>query len=205
MGDKQKNALSLWKRALAHVEQEDPGSLKWARSIGPWTWQKMDSTEFLRSYCFVVYASGMRYETVNSLFPGLAAAFKDFDLAKLRRMRSTKKPMKVFALERKARNFLDGAHAIADEGYSDFKERVTRKGMDSLERLPGIGPITKKHLAKNIGLADVVKDDRWLIKAAELTGWRYPDDMVEFLSSETGETQHVVDVVIWNLAKDGEL
>lgn len=202
---KKKGAVALWKRALTHMESKDPESLQWARSVGPHTWEKMNSEEFIRSYCFVVYASGMKYETVNGLFPELRRAYKGFDLLKLRKMNSTEAPMRVFALERKARNFLDGVHSIADEGFEKFKERASRRGMDALERLPGIGPITKKHLAKNIGLADIVKDDRWLVKAAEITGWRYPEDMVEFLSAQTGETQHVIDVVIWNLAKDGEL
>ena len=147
----------------------------------------------------------MRYQVISNLFPRLSKAFHYFDIEQLEGMSSIKKPMKVFALERKARNFLDGAHAIAAEGFPEFKERISRRGMDALEELPGIGPVTKKHLAKNVGLADVVKDDRWLIKAAELTGWKYADEMVDFLAEEAGETRHVIDVAIWNLAKDGEL
>lgn len=204
-GDKKQRAIALWKRAKKHIKREDPGSLKWARSIGDHTWMKMESRDFISVYCFVVYASGMKYETIHGIFPELQKAFKNFDLDKLKKMASIKAPMKVFALERKAQNFLDGVHIIAEEGFKEFKARVSRQGMDALERLPGIGPITKKHLAKNIGLADVVKNDRWLVKAAELTGWQHPDDMVEFLASETGETKHVIDVVIWNFAKDGKL
>lgn len=202
---RKQKALELWQRALSHVEQEDPDSISWARSIGPHTWLAIQSAEFLRQYCFVVYASGMRYRVISNLFPRLSKAFYYFDIEQLEGMSSIKKPMKVFALERKARNFLDGAHAIAAEGFPEFKERISRRGMDALEELPGIGPVTKKHLAKNVGLADVVKDDRWLIKAAELTGWKYADEMVDFLAEEAGETRHVIDVAIWNLAKDGEL
>lgn len=205
MEDKQKGAIEIWERAIAHLETVDPASLSWARSVGPHTWQEMTSSEFVRHYCFVVYASGMKYQTISDLFPGLRKAYKNFDLAKLRKMNSTKEPMKIFALERKARNFLDGVHLIADEGFERFKERVEKRGMDALERLPGIGPMTKKHLAKNVGLADVAKDDRWLMKAAKTSGWYYAEDMVDFLSKHTGETRHVVDVAIWNLAKDGRL
>lgn len=202
---KHKEAMALWKRALIHIKKADPKALDWARSVGPHTWERIDSKTFLESYCFVVYASGMKYETVSGLFPKLREAFKDFDLDSLKKMKSISAPMKVFSLERKARNFLDGAHDIAEEGFDEFKAIVTKGGMDVLERLPGIGPITKKHLAKNIGLADVVKNDRWLVKAAKLAGWKYPEDLVEFLAEETGESRHVIDVAIWNLAKDGKL
>ena len=205
MHDKQQAALTLWKRALAHIEIEDPEALRWARSVGPHTWKEMSSEEFLRSYCFVVYASGMKYQTIDGIFADLSKSFKYFNIVKLSKMNSLKEPLRVFNLERKARNFLDGAQLIAKEGFGDFKERVSKQGMDALERLPGIGPITKKHLAKNIGLADVAKNDRWLVKASKITGWLCPEDMVDFLSEATREKRHVIDVAIWNLAKDGNL
>lgn len=195
-------SLALWARALRHMETNEPEALRWARSVGEHTFRRLRSKEFLRKYCFVVYASGFKFETVNAKFPGLSAAFHGFDIERLRRMRSIKSVLRVFGNERKAQNFLDGAKLVAEEGFSHFKRRLKDRGVDVLLELPGIGPITKDHLAKNIGLADLAKGDIWLVRAAELCGANDVRELVDFLHSETGETRHVIDVAIWTLAKD---
>lgn len=195
-------ALKLWSNALAHIESTDPESLEWARSVGPETFANLKSKGFLGKYCYVVYASGFKASTIQSYFPDLQKAFKEFDLKELAHMRSIRKPLEVFGNERKASNFLRGAQAIGSEGYSAFKLRLLNGGADVLEQLPGIGPITKLHLAKNIGLLDVAKADIWLVKAAAICGFGDVQEFVELLHKETGESRHVVDVVIWTLGKD---
>ena len=56
---------------------------------------------------------------------------------------------------------------IAEEGFPTIKKRLKKEGIDKLEQLAGIGPITKAHLAKNIGLEDIPKPDIWLVRAAD--------------------------------------
>lgn len=179
--------------------------LEWARGINENTFQNLKSKTFLRQYCFVVYASGFRYHTIIAKFPEISCAFEGFDLGKLAAMKRPTKVLRIFNNQRKAQNFLDGAHAIADEGFSAFKKRLAARGSEMLVELPGIGPRTKEHLAKNIGLSDVAKPDVWLHRAADICGARDVFSLVEYLHGRAGESRHVIDVALWKLGRDGLL
>jgi hypothetical protein len=72
---------------------------------------------------------------------------------------------------------------------------------DMLKKLPGIGPITKYHLAKNIGMANVAKPDIWLERAAVLCSTTV-QELVEFLSKKYGLSRHAVDVILWRYGAD---
>lgn len=198
-------ATKLWRRAIDHLERIQPEVLAWARATGADTFRRLKSKEFLRQYCFVVYASGFRYATIKAKFPALTDAFCRFDLDKLSAMQSPDRAMAVFANRRKASNFLNGAQAIAAEGFSAFKRRLAARGADMLVELPGIGHTTKEHLAKNIGLSDVAKPDVWLVRAANVVGARDVHSLVEYLYHKVGESRHVIDVAIWTLGRDGLL
>ena len=201
----EKKCRSLWESALAHLIQHEPNVLEWARGLKENAFITLRAKSFLRQYCFVVYASGFRYHTIKARFPDLAEAFHGFDLERLTRMRSLQSVLKVFGNERKASNFLDGAKAISNEGFSAFKKRLALGGPNVLEELPGIGPITKNHLAKNIGLADVAKADVWLVRAADVCGAGSVPELVDFLHHQSGESRHVIDVVLWTYGRDGKL
>lgn len=71
------------------------------------------------------------------------------------------------------------------------------------EALPWIGPITKYHLAKNLGV-DCAKPDRWLIRLANVDG-ESVDDMCARLARETGDRIATVDVVLWRACAVGLL
>ena len=98
-----------------------------------------------------------------------------------------------------------GAKLIANEGFIAFKKRVQQNPTDTLEELPGIGPITKYHLAKIIGILDVAKPDIWLVRAAELCNASSVEQMIEYQSRELNETHHTIDVAIWVYAEAGHL
>ena len=199
------SAIRFWDVALAHMSDVSPEGLAAARATDPETFKTLKKRQFLREYCFVVYASGFKYRTVKDRFPLLRKAFCDFDLDRLSRKRSIANVLDVFANERKARNFLAGAKLISEEGYKSFKQRLEAVGPSVLQELPGIGPITESHLAKNIGLADVAKPDIWLDRAARTFRAASVSEFVEFLHNHSGETRNVVDVVIWAAGRDGLL
>ena len=131
----------------------------------------------------------------------LKTAFKGFDIQTLSRMRSTKPALQIFNNERKTDSFVKGSKAIAEEGFSTYKKRLKKEGLDMLEQLPGIGPITKYHLAKNIGLVDEAKPDIWLVRAAEASNVSV-NELVEFLSKKYSMSRHAVDVVLWRYGAD---
>ena len=200
-----KYAKKLFLTAREYCEEHQLDELEWAEGVSEDTFKNIKSKKFLRHYCWAVYASGFSFETVNSKFPALETAFKDFDITALSKMRSTKPILKVFGNKRKADCFLKGAKMIADEGFGTYKKRLKKGGIDALEELPGIGPITKFHLAKNIGLADAAKPDRWLERAARKCKAASVDELVNYLSKKSDSSRHVVDVVLWRYGVDKRL
>lgn len=69
------------------------------------------------------------------------------------------------------------------------------------ETLPWIGPITSKHLAKNLG-ADVAKPDVHLNRLAEPEGVT-AQELCERLARETGYRAATVDLILWRACADG--
>jgi len=126
-------------------------------------------------------------------------------------MRSINPVLKIFNSERKANSFLNGSKLIANEGFSEFKKRIksafeisVEDGLQELEELPGIGPTTKYHLAKNLGLADVAKPDIWLIRIAEVHNASV-NELVGFLSETYQMSRHTVDYILWRYLADNGL
>jgi len=199
-----KLANCLGAKAMAHLRDTYPELLKEAREMGPHIWKQLTLKRFLRQYCWVVYASGFRFKIVEAKFPLLKKGFKEFEPEKLRRMRSVAPVLAIFNNARKAQNFLDGAQAVIQEGFAKFKRRIAEGGPQTLMELPGIGPITKDHLAKNIGLADVPKADIWLERAAKICRTSVTD-LTPYIATTRGENNHTVDIAIWAFGKDGRL
>jgi hypothetical protein len=119
-------------------------------------------------------------------------------------MKSLKPALAVFNNERKASSFLKGSKLVAREGFSAFKKRLQIEGVDMLEKLPGIGPITKYHLAKNIGLVDEAKPDIWLVRTADACSSTV-EELVAFLSEKYSMSRHAVDVILWRHGADNGL
>ncbi len=197
-------ALELFEAAKDYCEEHYPDELIWAKSISPQTFTNLKSKQFLAEYCWVVFASGFKVSTIEAIFPKLKETYKNFDLEALNRMRSVSPVLKIFNNERKAKAFLDGSKAIAQEGFSNFKKRLRKEGIDMLEELPGIGPITKLQIAKNIGYVDEAKPDIWLERAADFCN-SSPKELVGFLGESYNLSNHVVDVIIWRFGADNKL
>ena len=192
----------MFEAAKAYCEENYADELEWANSISPETFRNLKSKRFLSEYCWVVYASGFKVSTIEDIFPNLRNAFKGFVLEDLAKMKSIKPVLANFNNERKANSFLDGSKLIAHEGFSAFKKRLQREGLDMLEQLPGIGPITKYHLAKNIGLVDEAKPDIWLVRAADACSASTVEELVAFLSGKYSMSRHTVDVILWRYGAD---
>lgn len=68
-----------------------------------------------------------------------------------------------------------------------------------LDELPWIGPITKYHLAKNLGF-QVAKPDRHLVRIAKHFGYRDVQVMCAEIGNSTGDSIPVVDLILWRYA-----
>lgn len=69
------------------------------------------------------------------------------------------------------------------------------------ESLPWLGPITKFHLAKNLG-ADVAKPDVHLIRLAK-PGGETAQELCDRLAAETGYRAATIDMILWRACADG--
>lgn len=199
---KTKHLEQFFSKAKKYVKGNKPDVLEWAKGIGPETFKRLKSREFLREYCWVTYASGFKVSILEDKFDDLERVYKNFDLGTLSRMRSIAPVMKIINHARKANGFLEGAKMIHEEGFSSFKKRIVKEGMSALEDLPFIGPVTKKHLAKNIGLADVAKNDRLLTRIKDEFKADSVDEVTKYLSKKYGMSEHVVDVILWQFCAD---
>lgn len=197
-------AANMFDAAKLYCEKHYPDEIDWANKVKPETFKNLKAKQFLSEYCWVIYVSGFKVDTIKIIFPKLRTAFKDFDINTLARMKSPKAVLSVFNNERKATSFINGSKLIAKEGFTVFKKRLKCKRIDMLEQLPGIGPITKFHLAKNIGLKDVPKPDIWLVRAATACSSTV-DELVMFLSEKYNMSRHAVDVVLWRHGADNGL
>ena len=140
------------------------------RSITPEFFDQMTCPEFLAAYCWVVYGAGFRVSTVDQKFDRLKAAYCAFDIDKIRKLQSLDAALAVIGNCLKAKGFVEGCRRISEEGFERFKAAVKSEGIDALQTLPFIKSVTSKLLAKNIGLADIAKDDLWLLRLAEEYG-----------------------------------
>ncbi len=118
----------------------------------PLSFKELDAAQFLAEYCWVVFESGFRYTVVREKFPAIETLFRSFDLAALANMAPVERDRLPIRNKPKADGFLAGCRMIAGGGWGAFKRRLENGGLDVLEGLPRIGPVTKYHLAKNIGL-----------------------------------------------------
>jgi hypothetical protein len=202
---KKQNLESFFLIALEYCEKNRPKELERARNTTRSTFENMKAKGFLESYCWVVYASGFKVQVVEQKFPALRKAFKFFSLNDLSRMRSIHPVLKVINNKQKAAGFLNGSKNIHQEGFSNFKNRLDMDGMDVLKELPFIGEITKKHLAKRIGLADVSKDDIWLQRIKKKFNAKNVDELIKHLSQKFKESENVIDVVLWRYCADNGL
>ena len=160
-------------------------------------WQRLGEKTFLAVYCGAVFTSGFKASTVDAKFPAMKKVFQQFDPAALAEMDPdptvAKLPIKNL---KKTTAFLAGAKQIHAEGWRPFKKRLTAEGLEMLTELPGIGHITKYHLAKDIGLADTAKPDIWLQRCAQECSTSVAT-LVAFLSEEYNKTKYEVDLILF--------
>lgn len=193
---------AFYARAYRYVRREYPDDIAWAKKLTVKTLLQMKSSGFLAEYVWVVYAAGFRVAVVQAKFPALREAFARFSLDRLAEMRNAPAALRIIANTRKASCVLRGAQLIAAEGFEKFKQRVLREGPDALMALPGIGPITKDHLARNIGLASVAKDDIHIQRVRRLFRCDSKDLFARHLSGRFRHPEGLVDLVIWRYCVD---
>lgn len=196
-------ACQCFQAASTYVSAECADELEWVRGITPDSFDTLTCAGFLEEYCWVVYAAGFRVSILTEKFGQLKAAYCDFHLDRICEMPSIDPALAVINNRRKAESFVEGCRRIAAEGFGRFKARLKSTGMEALQGLPFIGSVTQKHLARNIGLHDVAKDDIWLVRLAEDFHAQSVNELTSYLAEQFGEKEGTVDLILWRFCANG--
>ena len=163
---------------------------------------ELSEPTFLRESAWVVLSSGMRESVVRKKFPQISAAFFEWRSAKdiVERSRSCqRKALRCFGHEAKIKAISKIAESVFQQGFDAIRTGILIDGTEYLVQFPYIGPATKYHLAKNIGL-QAVKPDRHLLRIANKAGYNSPYSLCAEISTAVGDKISVVDLVIWRYA-----
>ena len=157
--------------------------IQWAADLAP-----VENPEnFACEAIFVIINSGMKAQIARPIFDRVMDALSDGGSA-----------AEVFGHPGKAgaiQTIWECRDALF-QGFLGSKDKLL-----FCESLPWIGPITKYHLAKNLGI-ECVKPDRHLVRISEKSG-ETPEGLCRRISDATGDRLVVVDTVIWRAANLG--
>jgi len=146
-----------------------------------------NADEFFAQYMWVVLSSGMKNQIARLIETRILKAWHE-----------GKSTASAFNHKGKVKAI---DHVRANKvGYFVEWSRVDNQ-LEYLAKLPYIGPITKYHLAKNLGL-DVVKPDRHLVRIATEKKTT-PEALCRALADDTGYRISTVDLIIWRSANLG--
>ena len=163
---------------------------------------ELSESEFLEEAAWVVLSAGMRESVIRKCFPKITESFLNWvsaDVIAKRRSSCEVSALKIFNNPRKISAIGSICERVALIGFDKFRKKIQTEGLDYLQVLDFIGPVTKYHLAKNVGL-DVVKPDRHLLRLAKITNFRYPKDLCQAISEITGDKLSVIDLILWRYA-----
>ncbi len=164
--------------------------------------EEATESDFLREAAWVVLSSGFRESVVRQRFGAVSHAFLDWRSAREiadSGLVCQERAISVFGNRRKIDAIAKIVWLVASEGIDFVKMRIRSRGLDYLQELPYIGPVTSYHLAKNLGL-QVVKPDRHLVRMARVAGHDSPLDLCTKVAEAVGESVSVVDLVFWRYA-----
>lgn len=171
--------------------------IAWQAAVGH---QPVTPRLFVREAAWVVLSAGMSEAVIRGVFPALERALRGFSPAALSRDGTAARAdaLTLFAHEGKIDAILRIAETARRLGAAGLATGL-RDPEPFLRTLPYIGPVTWRHLAKNLG-TPVAKADRHLVRLAAATGRQDVDVMCAEISDWLGEPVAVVDVVLWRWA-----
>lgn len=139
--------------------------------------EKQDPYTFFLEYIWVVLNAGMKEQVARKIYERY---IENFDISIIRH------PSKKRAIE--------GMMGDYHKKFNELMESDNK--VDYLESFSWIGPITKYHLARNIGI-DTVKPDRHLVRLAEMFRFDNPSTMCKAIQKDNGTKLGTIDVILW--------
>ena len=184
--------LEWYETAKYWVESFSEWDVKWLSQV---SFATVTASDFLSQYAWAVYASGFKATYLKQKWPALEEAWNEFDPATINEA-SRAAALRLFGHEGKGRAVLTTARLIQERGWPAFREEYC-SNTTLLTKLDWIGHTNAQFLARNLGLADVGKPDRWIVRAAEHGGFSNPTAMFEYIKEATGDSHGNADLIIW--------
>jgi hypothetical protein len=159
-------------------------------------------SQFLSEAAWVILSSGFREAIVRKCFPSISEAFLNWESANIivQNMQSCKsRGLHCFGNRRKIDAICVLTATVSREGFEQVKRNIRDYGLDYLRSYPYIGPVTGKHLLKNLGLY-IAKPDRHLIRIAKALGFDSPQELCDSIEQITGDSTPEIDLVLWRYA-----
>lgn len=163
------------------------------------TLNHLDEPTFLRESAWVVLSAGFRETVLCRRFGKISEAFLNWssaDLIMRKRETCRSDALLAFGNQRKIDAILVIVERVSAEGIETIRKGITYRGTDFIRELPFMGPITARHLAKNLGIM-MVKPDRHLTRMAAKTGYDSAEQMCRTIAEVVGDSLSVIDIVIW--------
>ncbi len=195
-------AEQFFMQACSYVETAGLASeVSWQEAT---RFDSFSESDLLREYAWVALCSGFKESVVRRVFNHVSLCFCDW--ASAEEIISAGEicwstAAASFANRAKLRGIYTGVGLIESKGFSAFKQEVLADPIARLQCLPYIGPITSRHLAKNLGL-DIAKPDRHLVRASRVFGFSDADHLCRELAASTGRQVKVVDLIVWRYLAD---
>jgi hypothetical protein len=196
-------ALSVFARAREYVLSRNLlAEIEWQRSRVP---LEFGETDLLRETSWVILCCGFREAVVRRTFDYISLSFCDWESASS--IVAAAGSCRTSALEainnpRKIDAIVDAARLVNHIGFKRLKRQIIRQPFLELQRFSFIGPVTSRHLAKNLGF-QVAKPDRHLVRLCRTVGFADPQELCQSIAYAVGEGVNVVDLILWRYAADG--
>jgi endonuclease III len=160
--------------------------------------------KFFHEYIWVVHATGFSAKAVSKFIKPLIEAYGNYNtLASLKEVDCFPRILAICNNPQKAKSVKKTAEimqsAILDQGWEEFKKE-SLNSLGKLEKLPYIGPVTRYHLGRNIGMLDCVKPDLHLIRMAKHWGYEDCEQMISDISHGYGYPKGISDMIAWYYA-----
>lgn len=185
------------KRKRAVVDAGFDWEIRWQSASVRRPVNQITAASLLKEHAWVVLNTGMAESVVRAVFPRFARAMHEFrpDAIVIDPTASSLEARAVFNHQRKVDAIVAAAVILDRTDPVELADRLLSDAETFLRELPYIGPVTWRHLAKNIG-QNIAKPDRHLTRLAQAAGLQV-DEMCDQISAQVGDCIAVVDIVLW--------
>lgn len=173
--------------------------IEWQSSLD---FDLVTEADFLREHAWVALSAGMHEQIIRRYFGIISLCFYEWQSARIiveQESNCRNLALSYFNNHRKIDGIIRTARIIASFGFTSYKEEIRRDPLQVLQSLPFVGPVTRYHLAKNIGLP-FAKPDRHLVRLATSVGYSDIQEFCKDISEHVDDSIPVVDIVLWRFA-----